>query len=378
MAQSSVRTMVEALRDLAHASSELGADELPRTKLDAEGPAELDQEVPAGEAFDVATEFAMDAYASFLEEANPSDCRELQAVCSSDLGLARAWWDVFSEYNSHDWRFSDSATDGWTVVLGVALDVEATRFSTLLPLPASARRALRRHLEDTSQFPGDIHLSTVALMLPIDTLNLPPEMLFSMVVRTTSGQEIFRAGGPEADERLVELDEPTPFKLVVFATAHLAVEDLPADQRPQDWDEFNRTWMDIGVPGTPFKWDLTSLLGCHAYLNFSWEAPHALGEACIGDMAHEMTDSVIDLLNSAEPPLEDANVLLRCVPAQEEMEGVGGRGYEIAVELRNGETVLSRYEVGPTLSPAYAIGFLHDRIQLMRPGAVVKLSQERY
>lgn len=314
---------------------------------------------------------AFKAYNKFLAEGDPDACHELSRRCSTDLSQVRAYYALLQGRLENDVRFTDEV--GWTAVYALTFRVDsATKFGDLISIPAGPRRALRRHLEEASDFIGDIHLSTLAIMLPRDGLDMPPDYALDLVQVSTNGGDYSHAL-PTPNP----LDPPmTPAKLVMFVTFHIGDADIGQYTKLEDSDDLLGLCLQVAIDATGFEWDLTEVCGSRARLIGGAEATYTLGETIAGDLADEMRDDIINLLNSKKN-LANPKVVLRCVPVAMREVPVQGQPYAICAELQVGDKILRQYEFGATTSPAFVLGFLSEVISMVRPKGVIELSNER-
>jgi hypothetical protein len=322
---------------------------------------------PSQDAFDAANE----AYARFIRAENSLESWKLSALCCQDLDLVTAYQEMVTTHLENDLRFPGEE-NGWTSVRAIAFRVEGLHhFAPLVQLPAATRRGLRIALENATEWVGDVHLSTLAMLLPDDTPEVLPDHLLAMVQFSTDGTDY---GG---DLPLIDIMGTESAIMVMMATLHISDIDRYPEPPFKEQEEMESTCYDVDIAALNCVIDMPATIGGIATAFSCDAAVFGLGEAVCLVPGREFTNGIVSRLNS-EPAPKKPRIVLRCAPGQDKiMNLMQVRGYDIAAELYDGQKLLDAYDFGLTLAPAFILGYLLQLIDLTATDATVELSHDR-
>lgn len=294
---------------------------------------------------------AFAAYARLVQACDLKESQELSALCGATKQLARTYYELLQLYVETDPRFERQRTR----VLGLVFRLhKMSRFTRLLFLPEDPRADLQRHLETASMFPGDIHLSTVGLMLPARGLMIPPDFALGVVQRSTNG----RVELPFSADMHPE-DDVEAF-LVVFATLHIS--------EPDEGEAFDEACEEMCEVAYDYEWDLTHVCAGKAEFERGGTAIFALGRVLTADTLFTAQQGIERLVPISEK--YKAKLVLQCVsteetPAKARGECAGGRTYDINIKLLMNNRPVANYPFGITNSPAFILGHVLEVLELL-------------
>lgn len=282
-------------------------------------------------------EAALDAYRALLGANNAEACRFLSGMCTYNHRTLHAYWRVYQAQLEAGQRLNAGGGDtSLRALLFKVTDVK--RSASLMSLPATARRQLRRALEDRSSFVGDFHLATLGMFMPTAEVGTPPDHQVHVAAASTDGADYCEL--PPA----VECAEAM---LVVFVTLHVG----SADKGTYSFEE-----ADNALEG--FQWDLSGLCGATASFVSAAPGAHALGEILAGRSARKVWDDIGQQFDDESP--EEPWLVLKSWSLNKHAEEPEPAVYRIGAEFRDGDQVLRSYLLARTTAPAMVLSYLFD------------------